>query len=231
MLRRTKLGLLHSLVVQYDGLRLSASMYDAGHRGEAIRIANAMFVLLGPDMRNHKSIFSQLGKTESLTIPSTADPRGPHGSALIAIEAIPYTDEITGDGSWVVEAVPNGHETLGSGRVLSVVDWWSEGILRGVGSTGTLTRLQVVRVMRDQDGGAHLDDSIRDETYLAVLLKGAGFQYKPRADSEEAFPVDGTLSASIRQMAHEVLHVIRGSAISHHLSEGGEKRTAPHPIL
>jgi hypothetical protein len=58
-------------------------MYDAGHRHEAGRIANAIFVLLGPDMRNHKSILSQLGSLDGqLTIPSTADSRGPHGTAL-----------------------------------------------------------------------------------------------------------------------------------------------------
>jgi hypothetical protein len=33
--------------------------------------------------------------------------------------------------------------------------------------------------MRDQDGGAHLDDHIKDETYLAVYVKGTGFLYNP----------------------------------------------------
>jgi hypothetical protein len=85
VLKRTRLGLQYSLLVQHDALCLSSAMYDAGHRSEAVRIANAIFVLLGPDMRNHKSILSQLGALDGqLTIPSTADSRGPHGTALIA---------------------------------------------------------------------------------------------------------------------------------------------------
>jgi hypothetical protein len=174
VLKRTKLGLLHALHVQFDGLRLSAAMYDAGHRGEAIRMANAIFVLLGPNMKNHKSILSQLGQDGKLQIPSTADSRGPHGSALIAIEMTPYTNDETSEGGWTITAVPHGHEALNSGRRLPALDWWNEGVLGGVRAVGTLTRLQVIRVMRDQDGGAHLDDHIRDEIYLAVHLKGVG---------------------------------------------------------
>jgi hypothetical protein len=38
--------------------------------------------------------------------------------------------------------------------------------------------------MRNQDGGAHLDDHIKDKTYLTVQIHGVGFQYKPN----EALP-------------------------------------------
>jgi hypothetical protein len=214
MLKRTKLGLLHALLVQYDGLRLSAAMYDAGHRGEAVRIANAIFVLIGPDMRNHKSILNQLGQEGALQIPSTADSRGPHGSALIAVEVTPYVNEESGLGGWIIAAVPYGHEALNSGRTASVSDWWNEGVLRGSGAVGTLTRLQVVRVMRDQDGGAHLDDHIKDKVYLAVHLSGVGFQYKAHADAKETKPVEGALEATVRQMAYEVLHGIQSRVLS-----------------
>jgi hypothetical protein len=87
-------------------------------------------------------------------------------------------------------------------------------VLSGIGATATLTRLQVVRIMRDQDGGAHLDDHIKDETYLAVYMKGTGFLCKPTADSEVSLPVEGALEATVRQMAHEVLGPMRGFAHS-----------------
>lgn len=202
-------------------------MYDAGHRGEAIRMANAIFVLLGPNLKNHKSILGQLGNDVQLQIPSTADSRGPHGSALIAIEATPYTNDETNVGGWIITAVPYGHEALNSGRRLPVLDWWNEGVLRGVGAVGTLTRLQVIRVMRDQDGGAHLDDHIKDDTYLAVHLKGVGFQYKHRADSEEVTPVDGSLEATVRQMAYEVLQALQGSALSAQIALGQASKKSP----
>jgi hypothetical protein len=214
MLKRTKLGLQHALSVQYDGLRLSSSSYDAGHRGEAVRMANAMFVLLGPSMRNHKSIVNQLEQSGTFKMISTADPRGPHGSALVAIEAVPYTSEDTGKSGWIIGAIPFGHESLRSGRLISLNEWWGEGVLRGAGASETLTRLQVVRVMRNQDGGAHLDDHIKDKTYLTVQIRGVGFQYKPSADSEEVMPVEGALEATIRQMSYEVLQALKSLVIS-----------------
>jgi hypothetical protein len=126
----------------------------------------------------------------------------------------PYTNDETSECGCAITAVPHGHEALNSGRWLPALDWWNEGVLGGVGAVGTLTRLQVIRVMRDQDGGAHLDDHIRDEIYLAVHLKGVGFQYKHRADSEETMPVEGSLEATVRQMAYEVLQALQSSALS-----------------
>jgi len=214
VLKRTRLGLQYSLLVQYDALRLSAAMYDAGHRNEAVRLANAIFVLLGPDMRNHNSILRQLGAIdESFLLPSSADSRGPHGSAPIAAQLYAYTAG-DGGGGYTIECAPFGHEPLSAGRRLPVAEWWSEGVLSGIGAPKTLSRLEVVRIMRDQDGGAHLDDHIKDETYLAVYLKGTGFLYKPSADSEVSLPVEGALEATVRQMAYEVDRGVRGFALS-----------------
>lgn len=69
---RTRLGLQRALLVQYTGLKFSAALYDAGHRTEATRIANALFILLGPRSRNHLSILDQLDIAGSRLIPSTA---------------------------------------------------------------------------------------------------------------------------------------------------------------
>jgi hypothetical protein len=165
-------------------------------------------------MRNHKSILEQLAYVDKIKIPSTADAKGPHGSALIATQATPYMNDLTGQSGWIISAVPFGHESLRSGRILSLLDWWNEGVLKGGGGTEVLTRLQVIRVMRDQDEGAHLDDHINDDTYIAVHLRGVGIQYKPSADSEEAIPVDGALEATIWQMSHEVLNALESWAIS-----------------
>jgi len=227
MLKRTKLGLLHALLVQFDGLRLSAAMYDVGHRGEAVRMANAIFVLAGPEMRNHKSILSQLGQEATLQIPSTADSRGPHGSALIAVNVTPYMNEETGTGGWIIASEPYGHEALNNGRRIALLDWWSEGVLGGSGVADPLTRLQVVRVMRDQDGGAHLDDHIKDELYLAVHLKGVGFQFKPSADAKDTQPVDGALEATVRQMAYEVLEGLQCNALSARMTLAESSKKGP----
>jgi hypothetical protein len=64
-------------------------------------------------------------------------------------------------------------------------------------------------VLRNQDGGAHLDDHIKDATYLAAQLRGVGFQYKPNAQAD-SIPVEGAIEATIRQMASEVLSSLSG---------------------
>ena len=113
------------------------------------------------------------------------------------------------------QTIPFGQEPLASGRRLSLTDWWDEGVLRGSGSgETTLSRLQVVRVMRDQDGGAHFDDHLQDEVYLSVYFKGVGFFYKPSADSEESCPVEGALQATVTQMVHELMDILPGKTIA-----------------
>jgi hypothetical protein len=214
MLKRTKLGLLQAFAIQYQGILLSSSAFDAGHRGEAARIANAIFVLLGPMMRNHKSIVGQLGASETVRMFSTASRDGPHGSALIAVEAVPYAAEDAGKSGYIIYATPFGHEPLMAGRQLTLTEWWNEGVLGGVDAPHILTRLDVIRIMRDQDGGAHLDDHIKDGTYLAALLKGVGFQYKPRADSDKIIPVEGAIEATVRQIAYEVLYSLKSLSIT-----------------
>lgn len=197
--------------MQYTGLKFSAALYDAGHRTEAVRIANALFILLGPHSRNHHSIVDQLDPHGARLVPSTAGHQG--GSSLIAVEATPYVRSSGPDG-YFIECTPFGRESLTSAPFLSIQSWWDEKILSGAGALDSLTRLQVVKIARDQDGGAHLDPSINNASYVAAYLKGVGYMYKPSDESEHSLPVDGAIEATIRQMAYEAIPALRSYAIA-----------------
>ena len=69
MLKRTRYGLLRAFLQQHGALRLSASGFDFGHLAEAARLANSIFILLGPQSRTHRSIVDALDW--SLAMPST----------------------------------------------------------------------------------------------------------------------------------------------------------------
>lgn len=226
MIKRTKLGYLWALQVQYGGLLVSASMFDVGHTGESARMANAMYILLGPTTKNHVSIVSQLAFKEPLQITSTArsaiaDANG--SSPLAAVELVPYVRADGSSGGWIINAVANGSELLSLGARTSSDLWWSQKVLTS--PVGQLSRLDVVRIVRDRDGGAHLDSSIAHPAYEAVLLRGVGYKYKHSAEGPERH-VEGMIEATIRQMAAEVLHSLQSLNLTakHELSSAVQKR-------
>jgi hypothetical protein len=217
MLQRTKLGLLNAFNVQFDGLLLSSLSFDAGHIGEAARMANAMFILLGPSGKNHTSIVESLGFRETTWLVTTANrPDEPAlgRSPLASVQLVPYISVDGSQGGWIIRAAPHGHEQLQSGAHLSIEDWWGQQVLRAANQEGMLSRLQIAKVMRDRDGGAHLDSTINDPIYAAVLLRGAGYNYKASSDATKDTPVEGMIEATIRQMAYEALFSLNSLSLT-----------------
>jgi hypothetical protein len=206
MLRRTRFGLLLAFLRQHSALRLSASSFDYGHVGEAPRLASAIFILLGPPSRTHTSVVDALGWNIAM---ATTTPSG----SLMHVECIPI--EAVGDrpASWFIHARPRGREAtvLNTDNPLLIAGWWSEVVLRK--AEGDLSRLDIVRIMRDREGGAHLDGTIASPAYKSVLLHGAGFDYHPSADAPSR-PVENSIEAIVRQIAHEVLESLQGKILA-----------------
>ncbi|MGM5025714.1 hypothetical protein AB8B02_05770 [Tardiphaga sp. 862_B3_N4_1] len=200
MLRRTRFGFLRAFVQQYGALKMSASGYDFGHIAEAARMANAVFILLGPRSRSHTSIIDALGWTPSMM---TSRPSG----SLLCIQCIPIEQVGERPASWFIQALPAGRDAVvAAAEQFDVSQWWNEVILTK--EEGSLSRLDLVRIVRDRDGGAHLDNSITSKAYKSVLLTGAGFNYAPAAD-QPTQPVENSIEAIIRQIGFEVVHSLQ----------------------
>jgi hypothetical protein len=102
----TPLGFHWALLAQYDALLLSSSAYDAGHRGEIARIANAIYILVGRGKRSHTSIIDGMGAADIL-LSSTVRPDGRgRSTALIQVEALPLHAPELGVSCWQVYMVP-----------------------------------------------------------------------------------------------------------------------------
>ncbi|QWG10970.1 hypothetical protein KMZ29_14380 [Bradyrhizobium sediminis] len=185
---------------------MSVSSFDFGHVAEAARIANAIFILLGPRSRTHTSVVEALNW--DIEMPTTV----PSGN-LMSVECIPV--EAVGDrpASWFIQALPAGREAAVFRKDvrLSINEWWNEVVLKG--SEGTLSRLDIIRITRDRDGGAHLDETISSPAYKAVLLRGAGFSYQPSQDAPSQ-PVENSIEAIIRQIANEVLIPLQSKGLA-----------------
>ncbi|MBI5260251.1 MAG: hypothetical protein HY852_00350 [Bradyrhizobium sp.] len=205
---------------QHGALRMSASNYDFGHLAEAARIANAIFILLGPPSRTHLSIVDALNW--NVGMPSTR----PNGS-LLCVECVPVEAVGARPASWFIYALPAGREAVAYPQTpLSLADWWGEKILTR--PEGDLTRLEMVRIIRDRDGGAHLDLTITSPAYKAVLLHGAGFNYRPSADQPEQ-PVEHSVEAITRQIGEEVIQALKGKVLAaqlelQHLAAAGSTK-------
>ncbi len=63
--------------------------------------------------------------------------------------------------------------------------------------------------MRDQDGGAHFDETLKDRNYIYAITKGVAFFVQQENGSKA--PVPNLLHTSIRQIAEEVLATLRAA--------------------
>jgi hypothetical protein len=194
--------LIRAFLTQYAGLLISSKAFDEGHKNEAIRLANAVFVLLGTGMRNHQSIVSQLYPDLDIVLPSFA--RGQGNSPLIAARATKVEIDV-----WEVELVPIAAPAKPAS--LRLLDWWSEIILRDEFGRD-LSRNDLLRAMRDQDGGAHYDARLSNSSYEAALSGDfCGYKYT-LAEGKEATILPFSIETTARAIADEVIYALRNTA-------------------
>ena len=164
MYNRTEGDLQQAAVIQFDALKISSDHFDLGQIGEAARIANALFVLAGEDMRAHTSILDAANQKDQRLYRSTRAAENYFGCSLIYAEL-----EKVAEDTWEIRLRHAGRTALEDGRDLSFSEWWNEPVV--VNDTVTLTRADVVRVLRDKAGGAHFDPIVNDPK-LARALQG-----------------------------------------------------------
>ena len=192
---RTRDELWYAYEVQKQAIRTSSLAFDGGARGEAVRLANTLFILAGPRMRSHTPILEQLGVLGRLRVQTTIGAGNESGTPLLAALLI------WGGGVNLVRLVPLGLGGLMTGRALAVEEWWDEIVLSNESGT-TLTRLQIVRSMRDQDGGVHFDSALKNPAYHAAS-RGELSGFYVRQPTGDKIAVPDALEVTVRQMAEE----------------------------
>ena len=96
---------------------------------------------------------------------------------------------------------------LGDARVQSMVPvtkWWDQVVF--VDGATRLTRKKIVLSAANQDGGAHVDESLNAD-YQALVTDGfAGTVFHTIGGQTAAQPLIGAHFVALRQMAYEVLN-------------------------
>lgn len=193
--QRDEARLHRALITQYDGLSISAGAFDAGHKGEAFRMANAIFILLGRNKSNHRPIIGRMGALEGIALPSvTVNPVS--GTPLIFCRLTKVAEN-----DWTAELLPTEVSSLHPR--LGLDDWWNECVLKDQSGLA-LTRDTLIRSIRDQDGGAHFDSDLKDNSYRAARYgELSGFAVQDSDGNSRQMPF--VVETSTRAIAGEVI--------------------------
>lgn len=202
---RDREDLLEALGESMSFLRRSADAYDAGHLGEAKRLAVTMRVLLHDTQVSH-SILEQLGIKGRIPFLDTAGPINPdnllHEHNLVAMRV---TSTETGPKGEYFPLLDGGPAEMV--RMVPFGVWWDEPVMR---IDRTWSRKQLTLQLSNKEGGAHIDPRL-DEDYERLARRNQlGWVVETHDEmdntgrSEQAFQGD-PVAVAVRQISHELL--------------------------
>ena len=180
---------------QLEFLQASAGAYDQGFEGEAKRLAVSIRVLVH-DTSNSNSLLGQLGQKDIKFLDS-AIPVGqrnsmPHGGLVLesvspstGAKYIAFLDDIL----------------YLYNRTTDFDTWWNSTVF--IDAKGNKqSRKDIVLAVTNQDGGAHVDQSL-NQIYADLSRNNSlGWMF---SDGKTTQPMGGPELAAIRQIAHELL--------------------------
>lgn len=194
--KRSEEELFAAADFQLQAIKDSTRLFDEGRVGEAVRLANATFILIGRNARRHCSILDAAGQQQHRLFRSSISVAGAKGAALIGCRV-----EKVGPDIWEAALIPRGKSAVSQGRDLAFDEWWSERVIET--ERISLSREKVVRILRDKHGGAHFDPEISDATDLAAILGEVGaFNIQKSDGSVETIP--HALEYTMRQIVEEI---------------------------
>lgn len=205
---RSREELAAALAEQRGFLRQSSAAYDSGNTAEAKRLANTVYVMMHEGTGRTKSLLGQLNLRDTLKLRTTA--------AQIPVESLPKTALAFMSAKRIDTVLfhprfahPQFRE---EGRYIAASEWWDEPVYQALGEPEprriwgngkTISRKNLVFHMRSQDGGAHFDAELKNETYIDLALKaGTGIEIKN--DDGTYTPVPFPHLATMRQIAWEL---------------------------
>ena len=197
---QSKKDLLEHLRNQINFLSSSAQSYYNGYETEAIRMAVAIRILLH-DTRQSKSLLGQLNKKNILFYDTARDldPRNvltDIGMAIIKLSS-KGAEYIAG-----LDDIPP--ELLN--KKIPFENWWNKVVIRDK-PRNEFTRKELVLFVANQDGGAHIDQSL-DKKY-ALLSRFNSMAWKLVKGGIESPLKNRPELVCIRQMTHEVLRTLK----------------------
>lgn len=194
---RSEIELIETLQEQRNFLQSSCKNYDEGNFVEAKRIAAVIHLLVhDPIMSNPKrnptqSLFKQLKIKNDYTFPSIATKNVSNKSKLAQMPLIGFRLDNTDKENKNVHFVArcNQFEFFKDNLNFSELkfdEWWEEKVLIDT-NNHSLSRKNLISMLRDKEGGVHFDAEISDANYLNIAKKNS-------LGLEALIQEDGTLS-------------------------------------
>lgn len=186
-----------ALATQVSFLRSSNAAFDSGNHWEAVRLANAVFIIVHDG--GQKSLLTRLRVRGKLRFPSSGREIIP-GNTHADMPLI---------GMWITETgasyspmLDSGHS---SGRLLQFHQWWNKDVIYRDPQNRTMTRQSLVFALRNKEGGGHVDGEIDDPTYVGVSRENTANWFCMRSDQQGPSNLSpGAHFASMRQIAWEL---------------------------
>lgn len=208
MPRRTKEELIESLNEHINFIKKSAKDYDEGDKSEAKRLANSIDILVH-DRGATKSILTNLNllnKLKFCSLKHITAPGNLFSEAPLCYMHVIY-DSIVTPPIFNIEYKPLFDDVNVIGIRLAFSKWWEEPIfyIRGK-NYQEITRKKLICIMRDKDGGAHLDEILPQHYKNLISGEALGWQYG--LNEENSKFVSSPHYPSVRQIAHELLRTI-----------------------
>lgn len=191
----TQAQLAKHLSEQIGFLQSSAKAYDLGNEAEAKRMAVTLRVLLH-DTKVSSSLLGQMHLKKRMQFVSTAQKYSP--TNLLSQQCLLMLSFV-GDTARYIPLFENGNRY----RLLSFPDWSGEIVLSDQHKR-LFRRKQVLKLLANQDGGAHVDPEL-DDTFAVMKTNNLTGWVVTRADGTTTPFGNDAVYATMRQMTFEVL--------------------------
>lgn len=201
MPKRTESELYAELKDQIEFIERSCDSYDHGNKSEAKRLSAHIDIIVH-DRGKTTSLLTQLGLLNKLKFFTLNHDYGV-GNILSEVRLC-----MMRIGNGKAEYIPHLDDSDRVWKELAFSKWWEETIiiLRGKHNT-EFSRRKLICMMRDQDGGAHVDEKL--PAYYSSLATGQAVGWQFVSDNKPASFLSEPHFASVRHIAHELLKTIR----------------------
>lgn len=187
------------LLEQWDYLRASMLAYDAGRQHEAKRLAVTVRVLVYD--QGGRGLLTQMGVKDQLQW--TALGGGVNPNNVAPTNSLVFTRmEVTNDGA-ATSYSPLDQDYVqipGMTKLVAFDEWWKSPVIKTAGGD-TYNREQLVTMLANRDGGAHVGRLKPNEGRLAA---NEGLGWVVHFGGQEIPVLDSPVPASLRTIAQEL---------------------------
>ncbi len=206
---RTKEELISALNEQLIFLKHACEKYDEGELFYAKQISNHLRILLY-DSRSCHSLYKQLGKSFLFRDSRDYGIKSYHHNSnpALSCQMVKYIVKATSDKTVYFTVKP---KQMTTNRFMPFDLWWDSDVIYW--KENVITRSKIIRLVADEDGGAHIDPKIHRELLLFKrnIAQTAKFTFKFIDENNKPFKEtvqvssEDLLFATIRTIAAETL--------------------------